>query len=147
LAVINLYRENSLQRFVSYLMLLKTKVVKVDSNKTSSPIRQKIYIEVREFMKGLEVVDRETEEQLAIAAKVPSHRLFSLSYESLFSVENNQKSQESILEFLGVPPLNLSSNHKKILPVNLADIIENYDEIFPAIKASKYEKYLAKTTS
>jgi LPS sulfotransferase NodH len=147
LAVINLYRANSLQRFVSFLMLSKTKVVKVDSTNTSSPKREKIYVDVREFMKGLEIVDKETEEQLAIAAKIPSHRLFNISYENLFSVENNQKIQESILEFLGVPPLILTSNHKKILPVNLADIIENYDEIFPEIKASKYEKYLAKTTS
>ncbi|PSB05284.1 hypothetical protein [Merismopedia glauca] len=147
LAVINLYRENSLQRFVSYLMLKKTNVVKVDSSNTSTSKRGKTYFDTKEFMKGLEIVDRETEEQLAIAAKIPSHRVFNVSYENLFSAENNQKCQEYILEFLGVKPLNLTSNHKKILPVNLADIIENYDEILPELQASKYEKYVARISS
>jgi LPS sulfotransferase NodH len=147
LRVINLYRENSLQRFVSYIMLKKTNIIKVDSHKTSNQKREKIYIDTQEFMEGLEIVDRETEEQLAIAGKIPCDRVFSISYENLFSAENNQKCQESILEFLGVEALNLTSNHKKILPVNLADIIENYEEILPKIQASKYEKYLTKVSS
>lgn len=142
LQVINLYRENSLQRFVSFLMLKTTNVVKLDSKDKATAQMNKLHVDVAEFMQGLDAVDLETKQQLETASKVPSHRLFNVSYEDLFSPHLNKQLQEEILQFLGVEPLAITSTHKKILPVDLSKVIENYDEILPKLRSSKYEKFI-----
>lgn len=140
--IINLYRENTLYRYVSLLMLKQTGIIASNHNSQISSMPTKIHVDVREFMMGLTKLEEEYQYQQAMASKIAPDMILHISYEDLFSKDYSEQCKRSIFEFLGVQPLNLESDHKKILPTDLSQIFLNYNEILEALKSSDFQKYL-----
>jgi hypothetical protein len=69
--------------------------------------------------------------------------VFTIKYEDYFKSNDSIKNyQRQVFSFLGVEPLVVTSKHKKKIKAKICDVIENYDEIADALKATKYAKYL-----
>jgi len=71
------------------------------------------------------------------------HRVLTIKYEDHFAheasiIDHNKR----VFEFLGVEPLELISQHKKILPTTITDLVSNYDELAQVLTGSQYEHYL-----
>jgi len=139
IAVIYLYRENRLRRYLSNMFLKKTRIV--SSEKTLKV--QKIKIVPAEMMTFLKVLDKEIEVEKKIVSQLENHRLLSIRYEDYFADgESVFTHNQRVFEFLEVNPLPLKSRHKKILPQGMHDLVENYDEFCACLTDTKYQKYL-----
>jgi LPS sulfotransferase NodH len=140
IAIIYLHRENRLRRYLSGVFLQQTRVVSSEKQLEIS----KVYIDTTQMMKYLEILDREIEDEKNIISQLKNHRLLSLKYEDYFADENSILTHhQQIFEFLGVEPiLAAKSQHKKILPQSMADLVENYDEFYACLKNSQYQQYL-----
>jgi len=139
IAVIHLYRENRLRRYLSNVFLKKTRIA--SSEKTLKV--QKVKIVPTEMMASLKVLDEEIENEKKILNQLKDHRLLNIRYENYFaggdSIFNHN---QQVFEFLGVAPLSLKSQHKKILPQGMHDLVDNYDEFCACLSNTKYQKYL-----
>jgi hypothetical protein len=140
IAVIYLSRGNRLRRYLSAVFLKKTHIA--SSEKTLKV--QKVKIVPAEMMTTLKVLDKEIENEKKIVSQLEkNNRLLSIKYEDYFAdgeaiFTHNQR----VFEFLGVTPLPLKSQHKKILPQRMYDLVENYDEFCACLTDTKYRKYL-----
>lgn len=143
IAVINLYRENVLKRFISLESMKKTQVVAVRNKSEQKKSTEKVYIPVAEMMPQLDLFHQEKEEQFAMIAGLPENKVVNIAYEDYFSSSENQAEyNKRIFELLGVDQLSLQSSFRKILPNKLVDLVENYQEVVEALENTKYEKYL-----
>ncbi len=139
IAVIYLYRENKLSRYLSGVFLKKTRIV--SSEKTLKV--QKVKIVPAEMMTYLEVLDKEIEDEKKIINQLKNNRVLTVKYEDYFTDEDSVFTyNKRVFEFLGVEPFPLKSQHKKILPHGMRDLVENYEEFCACFTHTKYKKYL-----
>lgn len=140
LDIIYLYRENRLRRYLSGVFLQKTHIVSSEKKLQVS----KVHIDPADMMKHLEIMDKEIEDEKNIINQLENRHLLSINYEDYFVDENSILSHnQKIFEFLGVEPiLTAKSQHKKILPHRIVDLVENYDEFCACLKNTKYQQYL-----
>lgn len=138
-AIIYLYRENLLRRCLSNVFLAKTGVAA--SEKPGEV--QKVNINLSELMKKLEILDDEVAHEKRMLGELKDHRLIAIKYEDYFVDETSILTHnQQIFEFLGVEVLQLKSQHKKLLPQQMCDLIGNYDEFYTHISNTPYQKYL-----
>ena len=73
--------------------------------------------------------------------KMRQFECLEIAYEALVSRERSVTSQ--VLDFLRVPPeTQLCSKYQKILPFDLARLLDNMDEVRSVLSGTKYEKFL-----
>ncbi len=143
--VICLYRENHLERYISYLNLQQSGVVSLEkgSSEGNSPPNFKVNVPIDILIRELETIERETLEQLEIVRELSPERVYKIRYEDLFSsAEKRILIQSEMFDFLEVETLDIQGSSRKILSKQMADIIENYDDFYQALKQTKYEKFL-----
>ncbi len=147
--IIHLYRENILKKFISLEMMSSTKVVsshQIESNpKDSEPKNQlpKLYVDPQMVLQRLEKSHTMLQERMEALNQLPQRRVFHLRYEDLFSSGSSQHNyRDAIFQFLGVEPINVESSHRKLLSKDLADVIENYDQVYDTLSKTKFAKYL-----
>lgn len=139
IAIIYLYRENLLRRCLSNVFLAKTRVV---SSEKPTEV-QKVNIDLSDLMKKLEVLDDEVAHEKRMLSELKDHRLIAIKYEDYFVDETSILTHnQQIFEFLGVDVLQLKSQHQKLLPQQMCDLISNYDEFYAHISNTQYQKYL-----
>ena len=139
LKIIHLYRKNILKRYISLAQMSQTGIIKTDSIVEHKTIE----LDIPDMLQKLETFSNELQLSFSIANKIPSERIFSLSYEDYFrSHEDTLHFNKEIFKFLGVHPITVASNQKKIGKDDLKTYIRNYDDVVTALKDTKYEKYL-----
>lgn len=139
--IINLYRKNSLKRLVSLQAMHNTGVIA--STKQDKNQNLKIYLSPEQIIHQMQTFEQEKKEQFAMIESIPESRLMNISYEEYFADTKLQNNiNQEILNFLKVDNINLEGKHKKILSSSLADLLENYDEIYEILSDTEYAKYL-----
>ena len=143
--VINLYRDNALRRLASVKLLDETGMVaNTGETMVKAEAKRSIYLPVNSFWDELTRTEAVVKEQLEMVAKLPPEQVLSIRYEDLFaSAEAKQNYANQVLNFLGVSRVDLNSQHKKLNPDNLHELIENYDEIFALCQGKPAERYFS----
>ena len=140
LAVIYLYRENLLRRYLSGVFLRNTKIAATEAKVSI----EKVTIDIGQMMNYLENLEKELAyEKTFLTELTQQHRVFQLRYEDYFASEASILSfNRQLFEFLGVEPMEAQSRHQKILPQAICDIVANYDEFCATLANTKYQQYL-----
>jgi len=140
--VIYLHRSDLLRRCVSLMYMEASKIAFVEGNQLAV---KKINIDVKKLREQLLVLEAEVQKEREMLEEVEMRglRVLYLSYEDYFKnsesiVEGNKK----IFKFLSLDPVSLESGHKKILPDNYSDIINNYAEFRDSLTGTQHEKYM-----
>ena len=146
LKVINLYRDNSLKRYISLVYMGKTGVIKTTKASSNEHINStKVAIDVDELLAQLKIYETEKEEQLSLVNQLEAHRVLNIRYEDYFgSDEAQEQYNNSMFELLGVKalPTKIKSRQQKILSDSLSEIIANYEQIYDRLQNTPYAKYL-----
>jgi len=139
IAMIYLYRENNLRRYLSTVFLRKTQISATEKKIEVS----KVHIEPEHMMTHLEAIDKEVEDEKRIVSQLNTHRLLTIRYEDYFaSSESVLSYNQQVFEFLGVEPIQLKSQQQKILPQAMRDMVDNYEEFRACLINTQYHKYL-----
>ncbi len=142
IAIIYLHRGNLLKRYLSGVFLKKTRVAATEEKPLAV---EKVIIDLSQMKKSLAAMEQEiaNEQRILVALDQHRHRLFPIKYEDYFSSEESITDyNQRLFEFLGVKPIAIKSQHKKILPQAMPDLIENYDEFSNSLRHTQYEQYL-----
>ncbi|NER78835.1 MAG: hypothetical protein F6K42_04505 [Leptolyngbya sp. SIO1D8] len=143
--VINLYRKNILKQFISLQKMKADKIVKVISPQTSSKNNRnsKIYLDISLTLKTLEKFDRQQREHLDMVSELPKRQVINIQYEDFFASSSSEEEyKKEIFRFLGVESFELQSEHRKILPDKIVDIVENHTELNQALEGTRFHLYL-----
>ncbi|MEB3283456.1 MAG: hypothetical protein VKK42_31495 [Lyngbya sp.] len=147
--IINLYRENLLKKYVSLEMMSSTKIISSqdinpNDEKTEEKSKlSKLYVNLHEVLPTLERGYAMLQERMDRLKQLPQRRVFHVRYEDLFASASSQTYyRDAIFQFLGVDPINVESNHRKLLSKKLSDTIKNYEEIYDTLKKTKFAMYL-----
>jgi len=139
--VINLYRVNQLERYISLCAMKKTGVV--ISNAISKVDNKKILIDVEEMIESLSVFEEEKEYHKRIIEKIDKSRVFNICYEDFFEGDIDKSLMtKDMFKFIGVEPISVEGRHKKILSKSLESRISNFEEVKNRLIGGPFEKYL-----
>lgn len=138
--IIYLYRENILKRYLSLVMMQQTGVVKSESKS----IKKTIKVDVDDMIKELNIYSEQKEYEDSIIELVPKERVLKICYENYFFDDIKMKENtRNIFNFIGVDPIDIYSNHKKINSDNLESLIVNYNEVEGMLKGTEFYKYIS----
>jgi LPS sulfotransferase NodH len=132
--IIHLIRENFLKSIVSHFTSKRRGVFHSTSKVGPTPI----HLSPDLLKRRLTVRTKQVEKYRAM---LKNKRCCEVSYESF--VANREVESRRILDFLSVDPsIPLTTDLRKQNPDSLADILENYEEVYQAFKGTAFEKYL-----
>jgi len=140
--VIYLSRCNILRRYLSVLHMAKSKTA------TSEGVKLQVHqvqVDVKHMLHNLMILEQEVRREEAMLKRIEEagHRLMRINYEDYFkSAKAIESTNKKVFQFLGVKPIALLSEHRKILPNSFSDIIINDQEVMSALKGTAYEVYL-----
>jgi hypothetical protein len=83
---------------------------------------------------NLESIENEAEKLRGVFCDHPLHEI---AYED--SQEDNGPALRGVLDFLGLPPAELSVGIKKILPDDPKALIANFDEVAAVLRGTRFE--------
>lgn len=151
--IIYLRRENFLRQSVSSMIaverqLWKTRNVsgagQASSNHTgfSSRIEGKVSIETSALLEWLRQRDVNREQEVLALSGVP---FLELVYEyNLRRHEQHHDTAQRVFEYLGLKPATVNTSLKRLGSNDLADQIENYEEVEAMLQATDYRHFLNK---
>ena len=136
--IIYLKRNNALRKVISSMCAI-TRNQYTDTDK--NPLRRRrIYIDCLELIKRLKWVEKMDKKEEKITQKIPC---LPLIYEkNLLNSEQHQKTLDIVFNYLDTYSVPVKSKFKKISTHNLADDIENYDEVVNFIQQTKYSNFI-----
>ncbi|MFQ5563571.1 MAG: hypothetical protein ACE5FO_08375 [Parvularculaceae bacterium] len=142
LKVVTLVRENPLDRYVSGALLAKTGMVARTKNEPVSI--ERIRLDTDRLLQSLDTIQEENDAIAGVANRVGPDRVFRLSYEKYFGADESKRLEPklALLEFLGVEPMDLPAEHKRIRQQDLPAVLENYEDVAARLAGTRYEKYL-----
>ncbi|WP_296806282.1 hypothetical protein [Thiocapsa sp.] len=139
IAVIYLRRENLLKRYLSGVFMRKTRIAASEK----AVAVEKGIIDLDHLKKSLAVMDKEVAHEQSVMTSLANHSVLSIRYEDYFTNEESIfEYNRRVFEFLGVEPIAIKSEHKKILPQSIRDLVENYEELREYLKGGPHELYL-----
>ncbi len=137
--VVHLVRRNGLKRFLSeYFVGTVTRKNLILKNE-DIPVLPLVEIPPAVLLANLESIEAESERMRGIFREHPVHEI---AYED--SLEDNGPALRGVLDFLGLPPAELSVGIKKILPDDPRALVANFDEVAAALRGTRYEWMLHK---
>ncbi|MDY7021865.1 MAG: hypothetical protein SWJ54_10980 [Cyanobacteriota bacterium] len=140
--IINLYRENLLKKHISLVKMSSTKIIS-SRDLNSKHQLSKLYVNIQELLETLERGYTMLQKRMELLDALPKRRVLHIRYEDLFASASSQNYyRDLIFKFLGVEPIPVESDHKKLLSKELSDTVENYDEVYNALKDTKFAHYL-----
>lgn len=145
ISVLNLYRENILKRFVSLEKMRASGVVKQagSSQEQMAGHSRKVRLEIPYMLRQLDIYQRELDEHQGLVRLLPRGQVLDICYERLFADQDSMsRYRDRIFGFLGVRRVETHSEHRKILPDKLENVIENYDEVAQSIHETGFARYL-----
>lgn len=139
--VISLHRENTLRRAISLSSLMQTGVVRADRPGVSKV--EALEIDVDHLVDQIAVLEHEKKEQLRVVGALDPARCLRLTYEDLFASEDRtQQLIGGVYRFLGVEPIPIRFDQRKILPTDLERTIRNYAEVASTLRDAGLGHYL-----
>ncbi len=104
-----------------------------------------IKVEVEEVFQRIEYSEELGKYEKNLLNNIPH---LSLTYEdNLLRSECHQKTVDQVLELFNLPSTLVKSNLVKLMPLELSQMVENYEELIQAIKKSKYAHFISDDTS
>lgn len=149
--VIHLTRENLLEKELSRVSKSREigEKVKVDVNKTISQMKKEkktneIYKKkLKNYNKKLEITYEDMiGETVGEQKETKNYGAFNIVSDQITYL--NESINNQICDFLNIDYYSMWSNVSKRNPWNIEDIVENYDELFKAIKETKFFKMVNK---
>lgn len=108
----------------------------IASNAADTAPRSQFKVDVTELLACLKYMDNQRLEAQAMLHEVPC---LSLTYEDdLINPNSHEGTAKRLSEFLKIPNIQATSSKLKLVHQQLADIIENYDEVCKGIASSEY---------
>lgn len=137
--IVHLKRRNLLKRYVSNRLAgsQKTPTVILERGHQDDNAQQKIVIHVKKCIQDIEAIKQS---EIDFANYFAEHPVFDVYYEDLTLSDGQELNKLQV--FLGVKPLAIQPKTVKVNSNNLADLIENYDEIKRALADTIYGEYL-----
>lgn len=136
--IIYLKRENILSHSISGIISNKTNIFHVRNG--NNFLHEKINIDCRHLLDVMKYFDDLGKQEEQSLKNVPH---VNVSYETdLLDNSNHQKTADRIFDFLGINACPVNTGLKKIIPENLKNFIQNYEEMHEAVSSSEYSKYL-----
>jgi hypothetical protein len=132
--VVHLVRRNGLKRFLSEYFVGTVTRKNLFLKNEEIPALPAVEIPPAVLLANLESIEAESERMRGIFR---DHQLHELAYEE--SLEDNGPVLRGVLDFLGLPPAELSVGIKKILPDDPKVLIENFDEVAAALRGTRFE--------
>ncbi len=140
ISVISLHRENTFRRALSVVSLEQTGRVTSRDGGGSRPL---ITIDPSDLVSLMNRMDRELDHQLQVVAALEPERVLSMRYEDLFATdEATADIARETFAFLGVDPVPIRHVQRKVLSTDLADTIENLDEVLDVVSRSRFAVFL-----
>lgn len=137
--VVHLVRRNGLKRFLSeYFVGTVTRKNLILKNE-DIPALPLVEIPPAVLLANLDSIEAESERMRGIFRE---HPVLEIAYED--SLEDNGPALRGVLDFLGLPPAELSVGIKKILPDDPRALVANFDEVAAALRGTRYEWMLHK---
>lgn len=141
LAIVYLRRRNVLRRALSYWHLEASNEAAARGDKQVR--RQKLTIDPDRVAADLDVIAGENRLLEDFVSSLSQHRIYRIDYEDYFASEARQADvNDELSHFLGLTPITARSDHRKILPTRLDEIVENYAEMAEALKGTPHEQWL-----
>jgi hypothetical protein len=129
--IIHIYRENTVQQALSYLVAYKTNHWHLwPGKKTEIP---KVAISTRELKERINLFDgnKAIEKQWLI-----HFNHFEVNYEKNLAEKSQwQQTADNIFAFLGIEPAHVSATLNKTYPLPYSEMIENYDELLQSVQS------------
>ncbi len=124
--IIHIYREDTVQQALSYLVAYKTNHWHLWPGKKSEPSK-KVNISINELTERINIFT----ENKAIEKQWLAHfNHFEVNYEkNLYDKNLWQQTADKIFAFLGIDSAPVNATLKKTYPLPYYEIIENYDEL------------------
>lgn len=132
--LVHLVRRNGLKRFLSEYFVGTVTRKNLFLKTEEIPALPLVEIPPTVLLANLESIEAEADRMRAIFCDHPVHEL---AYED--SLEDNGPALRSVLDFLGLPPAELSVGIKKILPDDPKALIANFNEVAAALRGTRYE--------
>lgn len=134
--IIHLSRTNLLKRYVSNYIAARAIAPALIRNFEEKPGQVKISIDPEDCLKDI-LLTKDTENRFR--KFLNNKKVFEIAYEDLLNLDS--KTVIQLQNFLGIAPINLLPKTKKINSDNLADILENYDEVKNKLANTPYASY------
>lgn len=137
--IIHLVRTNTLKRFVSFERMRRTRVVSSERAEASVLLE----INLGNVVDRLRVFQREDLFAAELVRGLPAHRVMVVRYEKYFFDAGCMKeTNDALFRFLGVKPLDIIAEQRKISPDNLRHIVGNYSELQRVLSGTEFERFL-----
>ena len=99
-----------------------------------------IKVDIHKLIDTMDITEATTKSYKGFFKRVPHLRL---TYENnLQESTSHQTTADQVFSFLGVPSTPVKVNLVKLMPSSLRDMVENYEELVKAVKATKYAHFL-----
>jgi hypothetical protein len=142
--IIYLVRRNLLRHAISDIRSEKTgqfhNVQKSDGDRSTTGKRSKIHVTIEELMQAIQFrVDCISKEERAL--KPLPH--LTIEYEKdLLDPDAQRDAMNRIFAYLNLPPHDAETSFRKVTSKNIADDVENFDELERALKKTEHAQYL-----
>ncbi len=108
---------------------------------SDNPLKdKKFYIDLEELFEGLRRKETQTATEMEILQNLPHLKI--IYEDELLESQWHQQTADKIFEYLGVSSVSVQASLKKTTPKDLAQIVENYDEIVEAVSKTDYAHFL-----
>lgn len=130
---VTLRRRNLLRQALSFIRAHEVGVWHHKTRETDFESLSVDPVQVIAYLHALEWMSEWIEDALSDAVDV------SLVYEDdLVGTENQQRSVDAITDTLGLDRMPVSAGTKRIAPTRVRDIVANYDEVAPLVRATRF---------
>lgn len=138
--IIYLKRENLLRHGLSLITARQRKKFHVPAG-NNKVIKQKVKVDCNLLL--AQIKDREEYQQAdeKLLSNLPH---LTIVYEQdLLNEENHQSTVDKICDYLGITSVAVKAPFARLTPDNLADLIENHQEVIEMLNQTKYAHFLA----
>jgi len=137
--IVHLRRKNLLKRYVSNQLAAsqKTPTVILRGREETNKGRQRIAIDLAKCLADIEHIKKSEQDFIKYFA---DHPVFEVFYEDLTTPDSQDLFE--MQAFLGVNPIDIQPKTTKVNSNNLADVVENYEQIRNKLMGGVYADYL-----
>lgn len=138
--IVYLFRENLLKRHVSLCAMSDSgKVVAMNPNEGK---RSRVHLMIDQLIPSLDILNEEVQREKELLDKMQCLGVYSIKYEDYFFAEDRTETLQALYHFLEIPFIAVETEHQKILPNKLEDVVENYASLRKCLTNTPYERFL-----
>jgi LPS sulfotransferase NodH len=139
--IIYLRRRNILRQAISSLIAMESGSWRSDQRAYEVRRKKKFRIDCAALLKNLKWREATLAQEQRVLNGIP---YVSIVYEQdLFDAGRHQQTLDKLFDYLGIARVAVRAGMVKVSPDNLADIVENFQEVERAVAASPYAPFLS----